>query len=291
MPKLTQRQLTLGTDRLRKLIAEVESFDPSKLEKYSPKVDALQAEIDECLSRLFGPKTDRYERYRKTLNWAAEIPSFGAETSLQQYRDDVVKGKGEVITMLAAAMRLLEEELLEYTDIGSPSTGPASKTQLGNNVFIGHGASSLWRELKDFLRDRLLLTVDEFTNVPIAGIATHDRLTELLDSAAFAFLVMTAEDDQPDGKKRARENVVHEAGLFQGRLGFKRAIVLLEEGCEEFSNIHGLGQIRFPKHGCAVLMFPPCAAAAARPELDNAQPSVAPKVDLSVTKHGVRVPR
>jgi hypothetical protein len=23
--------------------------------------------------------------------------------------------------------------------------------------------------------------------------------------------------------------------------------VLLEEGCEEFSNIHGLGQIRFPK--------------------------------------------
>ena len=46
-----------------------------------------------------------------------------------------------------------------------------------------------------------------------------------------------------------------------------------------------------PAHGCAVLMFPPCAAAAARPELDNAQPSVAPKVDLSVTKHGVRVPR
>ena len=41
-------------------------------------------------------------------------------------------------------------------------------------------------------------------------------------------------------------NVIHEAGLFQGRLGFQRAIVLLEEGCEEFSNIQGLGQIRFP---------------------------------------------
>jgi predicted nucleotide-binding protein len=42
-------------------------------------------------------------------------------------------------------------------------------------------------------------------------------------------------------------NVVHEAGLFQGRLGFTKAIVLLEEGCEEFSNIEGLGQIHFPK--------------------------------------------
>jgi len=37
------------------------------------------------------------------------------------------------------------------------------------------------------------------------------------------------------------------SGLFQGRLGFTKAIVLLEDGCEEFSNIHGLGQILFPK--------------------------------------------
>jgi predicted nucleotide-binding protein len=57
---------------------------------------------------------------------------------------------------------------------------------------------------------------------------------------------MTAEDEQTDGTLRARENVVHEVGLFQGRLGFARAIVLVEDECKEFSNIHGLGQIRFP---------------------------------------------
>jgi len=42
------------------------------------------------------------------------------------------------------------------------------------------------------------------------------------------------------------KNVVHEAGLFQGRLGFKKAILLLEETCEKFSNIDGLGYIPFP---------------------------------------------
>ena len=69
----------------------------------------------------------------------------------------------------------------------------------------------------------------------------------MLDSAAIAFIILTAEDEQVDGKMHARMNAIHEAGLFQGRLGFMRAIILLEEGCEEFGNIHGLGQIRFPK--------------------------------------------
>jgi predicted nucleotide-binding protein len=62
-----------------------------------------------------------------------------------------------------------------------------------------------------------------------------------------AFLVMTAEDEMADGSKVARDNVIHEVGLFQGRLGFDKAIVILEEGCEEFSNIHGLIQVRYPK--------------------------------------------
>ncbi len=64
---------------------------------------------------------------------------------------------------------------------------------------------------------------------------------------AFAFLVLTAEDEVNDGAMQACMNAVHEVGLFRGRLGFNRAIVLLEEGCAEFSNINGLGQLRFPR--------------------------------------------
>ena len=105
----------------------------------------------------------------------------------------------------------------------------------------------MWRELKDFIQDRVGLPWDEFNRVPVAGVANVARLSEMLDAAAIAFLVMTAEDEMASGMVQARMNVVHEAGLFQGRLGFARAIVVLEEGCQEFSNIAGLGQIRFPK--------------------------------------------
>ena len=122
---------------------------------------------------------------------------------------------------------------------------PESTT--GTTVFLGHGHSQIWRELKEFLTERLSLEVDEFNRVSPAGIPTTERLETMLDTAGFALLIMTGEDEQNDGKLRARENVVHEAGLFQGRLGFKRAIILLEEGCQEFNNIIGLGQIRFPK--------------------------------------------
>ncbi|MCX5954458.1 MAG: nucleotide-binding protein [Cyanobacteria bacterium] len=39
---------------------------------------------------------------------------------------------------------------------------------------------------------------------------------------------------------RARQNVLHEAGLFQGRLGFARAILLPQDGVEAFSDGSGV---------------------------------------------------
>ncbi len=116
-----------------------------------------------------------------------------------------------------------------------------------SRVFIGHGGSLLWLALRRFLSETLHLECDEFNEQSPAGIATSVRLESMLATASFAFLLMTSEDVHTDGTAHARENVIHEAGLFQGRLGFKKAIILLEEGCEEFSNIRGLGQIRFPK--------------------------------------------
>jgi predicted nucleotide-binding protein len=69
----------------------------------------------------------------------------------------------------------------------------------------------------------------------------------MLKRSSLAFLVLTGEDKDESGSLHARENVIHETGLFQGRLGFSRAIVLLEEGTAEFSNIHGIDQLRFSK--------------------------------------------
>ncbi len=128
-----------------------------------------------------------------------------------------------------------------------PSNTPQTMNNENKKIFIGHGGSLVWRELKDFIEGTLGLPYEEFNRVSTAGHFTGNRLKEMLDESCMAFLIMTGEDEQADGSLHARENVIHEVGLFQGRLGFERAIVLLEKGCQEFSNIHGLGQIRFPK--------------------------------------------
>ena len=96
--------------------------------------------------------------------------------------------------------------------------------------------------VQGFIQNRLHLPWDEFNRTAPYGLTTITRLSQMLDQAAIALLILTGEDGQADGTLHARMNVVHETGLFQGHLGFERAIVLLEEGCEEFSNIHGLGK-------------------------------------------------
>ncbi|MYC77325.1 hypothetical protein F4X10_16300, partial [Candidatus Poribacteria bacterium] len=113
--------------------------------------------------------------------------------------------------------------------------------------FIGHGRSPVWRELKDFLENRLGLPYEEFNRIPQAGNTTSDRLKEMLESCYMAFLIMTGEDEHADDTLHARSNVIHEIGLFQAQLGYERAIILREEGCEIFSNIDGVGYIPFPK--------------------------------------------
>lgn len=136
------------------------------------------------------------------------------------------------------------ERLLNALSSGAESV-LASKHATEGRIFLGHGRSSVWRVLKDFLQDRLHVPWEEFNREETAGRATSERLAEMLDSAAFAFLIMTAEDAHADESMHARENVIHEVGLFQGRLGPHRAIVMLERGCQAFSNIHGLTYIGF----------------------------------------------
>ena len=126
---------------------------------------------------------------------------------------------------------------------------PQKTTELDSKpvIFIGHGRSQAWRDLKDHLTDKHDYRVEAYEAGARAGHTIRDILESMLKNSSFALLVLTKEDATADGGVRARQNVIHETGLFQGKLGFSRAIVLLESGTEDFTNISGIEQLRFTK--------------------------------------------
>jgi hypothetical protein len=85
-------------------------------------------------------------------------------------------------------------------------------------VFIGHGQSKLWARLQVFLENELHLDTVTYEAESRVGESIVPVLDKMLRQATFAVLILTGEDETAEGEKRARQNVIHEAGLFQGVL-------------------------------------------------------------------------
>lgn len=213
----------------------------------SPSVRSVRDEISKLQSfvsvrtfaRAWAPQRVMTSDYR-----AVSLGGFGVpHHKALEARLESIRSRQDKLRDLSR----LSSHLVKYFAARSALV-PAHEANAPNTrILVGHGRSLEWLDLKRFLEDRLGLKVEEFNLTSAAGKATTQRLEEMLDKCGFAFLVMTAEDSLADGKLQARQNVVHEIGLCQAKYGFNRAIILLENGCAEFSNIEGLGQIRFPK--------------------------------------------
>lgn len=188
-----------------------------------------------------------FSDYRKGTGDATYVRNVGQKP--QEFIFRVYVSRSDTLVSITAPTRVdieagfeVFEKYREASLVAVPTIEPATPT-----VFVGHGRSSQWRDLKDHLHDQHGYEAEAYEVGARAGHAIRDILDDMLTKSSFAVLVMSAEDKDSDGKFHARPNVIHELGLFQGKLGFSRAIVLLEEGTEEFSNIHGIQQIRYGK--------------------------------------------
>jgi hypothetical protein len=113
-------------------------------------------------------------------------------------------------------------------------------------VFIGHGGDSQWRELRDNLRDHHGFEMEAFEAMPRASQVISDILQGMAAASTAAVLVLTKADEMKDGTWHGRQNVIHEIGFFQGRLGWDHAIIVMEEGVVLPTNLDGTQQVRFP---------------------------------------------
>lgn len=147
--------------------------------------------------------------------------------------------RGEVRSSIEAVSTIFEEAGLDDRLIP-----PQKKAKVA--IFIGHGRDQEWLKLKSHLQDKHGLDIVSYETGARAGHTIRDILQSMSNNSSFALLVLTGEDKVEDGI-RARQNVIHECGLFQGKLGFDRAVLLVEDEVELASNFDGIQQLRFAK--------------------------------------------
>lgn len=217
--------------------------------KLKPRLDLSVALEDE--EQEYDNEEEFFADYRKSSDSARYVRRFGDEgrnTALMQLSsrpgtrlNDVqvdVKVEAERLPQILAVLNVFqankEKSLLH---VETPRRKPI--------VFIGHGHSEDWKQLRDHLQDKHGFEIEAYEAAPRAGHTIENVLETMLAKATIAFFVMTGEDETVAGSMNPRLNVVHELGLFQGKLGFEKGIILLKRGAAEFSNIAGLQQIRF----------------------------------------------
>ena len=116
--------------------------------------------------------------------------------------------------------------------------------QIANRVFIAYGHSKDWKVLANMLQT-WGLDVEHFNIESTAGKHVAERWEQMLNRSRFAFAVMTPDETMKNGRKRVRQNVIHEIGLCHARLGVRNTAILITRDTEEFSNVKGIEHIPF----------------------------------------------
>ncbi|MGH9822011.1 MAG: TIR domain-containing protein [Blastocatellia bacterium] len=135
----------------------------------------------------------------------------------------------------------------EAATVKADAVIPRSTTAAAKRVFISHGRSEDWRQVQAYLEKDLNFQTLELAQAPNLGRTVLQKLWEESGKCSLAVIIMTGDDTSVEDVPRARENVIHEIGFFQGRFGLAGVCLLHEEGTNIPSNIHGLVYIAYAK--------------------------------------------
>ncbi len=183
-----------------------------------------------------------YQSEENTNDMINDIKLHGAWefTEDDVLREVAVKGCEEISDDI---LIYPEEEHSKKTDKKIEPKMP----EIPQRIFISHGSSKEWLLIQNHIEKDIKLNTLELAQEPNKGRTVLQKLNEESDKCSYAVVVMTGEDKITDDETRARENVMHEIGFFQGKYGLEKVCLLHEDGTNIPSNIHRLVYIPFPK--------------------------------------------
>ncbi len=156
----------------------------------------------------------------------------------------------QILGNLEAALEFAKESLMSGKDI---NTDKISKVT-NKKVFIIHGHDEAAKQTVARFIEHLELEPIILHEKPNKGRTLIEKVLDNAETVDFAIALLTPDDEgysvkQPSEKrKRARQNVIFELGLFIGKLGRQR-VVALHKDIENPSDLGGVVYIQFDEAG------------------------------------------
>jgi predicted nucleotide-binding protein len=252
---LSVSDMRQGIERLRRRISDLEKFEPTSVkERSSPEVKAIEAGIEDTLSRVFGHDTARYRRYHRaaSLDWGPVIMA-GGPTPPHEVHRYLTAGKQDSLALLNQAVTSLEEDLAETSSTPGATPAPMTKTVSNAEIFVVHGINSAAKTEVARCIERAGLKAVVLHEQPNEGKTIIEKFEKHGGAAGFAVIVATPDDvggsTPADLKSRARQNVIGEMFWFAGRLGRERVCALIKGDIEMPSDFAGVGYTRMDENG------------------------------------------
>ncbi|MBU9545518.1 nucleotide-binding protein [Burkholderia multivorans] len=237
---LTVDQMRRGIARLERVIAEIDAFDPSMLtERWGATQRSLEATIDGALTSIFDHGTVEYNRYADATNLDHGPVVIGyrdhPRDNSREARQYVAEGKVRSIEILRSAIKWLEDELQDATEIEPVATTTTAVASTSTKVFIVHGHDNT--ALQSVAR---FIEQIGFNAIILSEQANQGRtIIEKIEAhgdVGFAVVLLTPDDvggkTVDSVRPRARQNVLLELGYFIARLGRARVCSLAKGDLE-----------------------------------------------------------
>jgi predicted nucleotide-binding protein len=250
-------QIRSGIERLRKRVAELEAFNPESVkERWAPETKALQAAIDETLTRVFGANTSARRRYQPAANLDhGGLVLGGGPDPLYKVHQWLREGKADSLALLGQAIKGLEEDLAEYEagDGAAPLPLAPSKAALSKDVFVVHGRDEVAKEQVASVINRAGLNAVILHQQANGGATVIEKFEKHAGAVGFAVVIATPDDVGglvgEAQRPRARQNVIGEMFWFAGRLGRRHVCALVKGDLEMPSDVAGIVYTPMDEHG------------------------------------------
>lgn len=244
--QLTQQQLERGIRRIERQLEKVRAFDPQTLDQSDPysTVRPLEEGVRTALSETFGVGTVEYLRFQHAASFDWPI-YMGGDTPHHEKVEYVAKDRSQSIQLLTAAIDLLRDRLDDGGQSAAPVGGARPPVHASDRVFVVHGHDEGPKESVARFLERLGYQPVILHEQANKGRTIIQKFQDEAADVGFAVVLMTPDDQMPNGTFRARQNVVLELGFFLGRLGTDRVAAIVKDKVETPSDFDGVIYISY----------------------------------------------